>query len=123
MTNTLALGIFFLFLLVGLFLYLLVMQYSGRVMKKEVSLRLLFKGFRQKMWMTVGLGLIFFGIYFSAVYVGSFFINPEMRLSLFFFVYRHPVACIYLGLFIFACTTTCIYLARIWIIHLYNTRR
>ncbi len=87
-----------------------------------LSIRLLFKDFRQKMWMTAGIGSIFAMLYLIVVLAGSIFIDSKSRLDIFFLLYRHPTEFIYLGLLLFASITLCIYIARMLIIYLYNTR-
>ena len=117
-----ALVVFFLMLVAGWILFLVAMYVARRLTKKNISVRSLFIGFRKKMWMTVGLGLIFTAVYLSIGMLGRLAFNSEWRLNLFHSVYKNPTAFIYFGLFIFACITTGIYLARMLIIHLYNTR-
>lgn len=95
---------------------------TGVTSNLKESIRALFKDFRQKMWMTVGLGLLFFCVYILLVYIGSFVITSKTRLDFFFLLYRHPIDFIYLGLLAFACTSLCIYIARMVIKYLYNTR-
>lgn len=93
------------------------------IRKKKISvLSILFKEFRQKMWMTIGLGILFFGIYFMAIWIGSQLINSQMNTNFFMLMYRNPVYFIYLGLFLFACVSTSIYLVRMVIKYLHNTR-
>lgn len=99
------------------------MRHFVRVTRNvQDSIRLLFKDFSQKMWMTVGLGVLFFGIYALLVFIGSLVINSKTRLEFFFLLYKHPIDFIYLGLLAFACTSLCIYIARMVIKYLYNTR-
>lgn len=84
-------------------------------------LKSVFYGFRQKMWMTVGLGILFFGFYLIAVLIGSQLIN-EKKMDVFFIVYNHPILFIYLGLLIFMGISGSIYAARMVIKYLYNRR-
>ncbi len=74
------------------------------------------------MWMTAGLGLLFFGFYTGAVVLGSLVLDSQVRLSIFFLVYKYPVISIYLGLLTFICISIGIYMARMMIKYLYNTR-
>lgn len=90
---------------------------------RKSSLRFLFAGFRQKMWMTVGLGIIFFGLYALLVWLASSFFNFTNKQQIFLLMYRHPVKFIYLGLLIFVTISVSIYLARILIKHLYNSKQ
>jgi hypothetical protein len=101
--------------------------YSGRhlyslIKQKKYSPRPLFKNFREKMWMTIGLGILFFSFYLLIVLFSSSLISPQIGLNLFFLFYSHPTEFIYLGLFIFACMSLSIYLVRMLIKYLYTTR-
>lgn len=115
-------ALFSVFIVFGLIFYFAAMRLSAQMMRKEVSLKRLFKGFHQKIWMTVGLGITFFGLYVLAIYAGSILLSPDVLRYLLIAIYRHPVTAIYVGLLTFACTTTFIYLARMLIKHLYNSR-
>lgn len=109
-------------ILVGWGLYYLATSAFQLYWGKPVTMRNLFKGFRQKMWMTVGLGILFFGFYFLLVLIGSYIIDHESRQYLFLLIYQHPKAFIYFGLLLFASVTICIYLCRMVIIYLYNSK-
>lgn len=74
------------------------------------------------MWMTVGLGIIFFGLYFLVIFFGATLNDSKMRLSIFFLLYKNPVRFVYLGLLTFALASTSIYLARVLIKYLYNKK-
>lgn len=113
------LGILFL----GLIFLYLALKFTERLTKKKVVVHVIFRGFGQKMWMTVGLGLIFFSLYLLMAVFISYFDDPQHRLNFFFLVYEHPILFIYLGLFTFALTSTGIYAVRVVIKHLYNTRK
>ncbi len=89
---------------------------------KKYHIRPLFRDFKEKMWMTVGLGCLFFGLYLILVLSGSALINSEIGLSLFILSYNNPIEFIYLGLFTFAALSLCIYLVRMMIKYLYITR-
>lgn len=89
---------------------------------RRFSFRHLLNGFSQKMWMTVGLGLTFFGFYFVLIFYGLRLIDSQTKLDLFFTVYKNPVPFIYFGLSIFAMTSLGIYATRMVIKHLYNSR-
>ena len=90
----------------------------------KVSLRPAFRGFKEKIWMTLGLGMVFFGFYFAIVLISSKMITPEVGLDFFQLIYAHPKDFIYIGLSIFATLTVAIYLIRMLIKYLYitNTR-
>lgn len=123
METTQALAIFFSILLIGLAGFYLGMLVTSLLTNKTVSALSLFKDFKQKMWMTAGLGILFFGLYFLVVYTTSLFINSENRLNIFLLIYKNPIPFIYLGLVIFVCISSSIYLVRMIIKHLYNTRK
>jgi hypothetical protein len=117
-----ALALFFLILLTGLMLFHIAMRFAEWIMNEKFSIHSIFKDFRQKMWMTVGLGTLFLSLYLIVVLLGSSVVDSQVRLNFFFLVYRHPVAFIYLGLLIFACISISIYIARLAIKYFYNTR-
>lgn len=111
------------FLLAGVVLFYTSLYIAEKGMKRKVSVDVLFKGFSQKMWMTTGLGIVFFGCYFLLVVLGSYYRDPVWRLNLFHYVYENPVLFIYIGLFVFAFISASIYGVRTIIKHLYNTKR
>lgn len=111
------------FLLIGIALFYAALYIVEKGMKRRVAVNHLLKEFSQKMWMTAGLGIIFFGFYFLLVVFGSYYKDPVWRLNLFFFVYERPVLFIYLGLFVFAFISASIYGVRMVIKYLYNTKR
>lgn len=117
-----AVCVIFVSLLIGLILFCSALYFAEKTMKRKVALRSIFKNFKQKMWMTAGLGVVFFSLYLLIVSLGSRFNDPSARLSFFFLVYEHPVAFIYLGLLTFAAFSTGIYLVRLVIKYFYNTR-
>lgn len=82
----------------------------------------LFHEFDKKMWMTLGLGLIFFGFYFLLVTALSWILNPEKTKKIFLFFYHYKVESIYIGLFVFASIALAIYLTRLFIKFLYTSR-
>ncbi len=108
------------FLLIGLSLtawkkFLILYQRPG-------SLKNLLKGFKAKMWMTFGLGIVFFSLYLIVILVGSFYLKEETGQWLFLSAYHSPVYFIYAGLLIFACFSLTIYLVRMLIKYLFLTR-
>lgn len=92
------------------------------IKNRKISLRPAFKGFREKIWMTIGLGIVFFGFYFGLVILSSKLLTAESRQDFFRQVYTHPIEFIYLGLFIFASITLSIYLVRMLIKYLFITK-
>lgn len=83
----------------------------------------LFHEFDKKIWMTFGLGLIFFGFYFFAVTTLAWIIDGESLQKVFAFIYIYKVASIYIGLSTFAFITLTIYLVRLFIKYLYKNHR
>ncbi len=123
MNNVHALAIFFGILIVGLILFYSALYFAEALMHKKISVRSIFKNFRQKMWMTAGLGILFFSLYVVLVYIGSFVTHAIGHINLFNLLHKHPVAFIYLGLLTFAIISISIYLVRLVIKYLYNSRR
>lgn len=110
------------FLLIGLVMFCAALYFAERVMGRRVALGSIFKEFRQKMWMTAGLGCVFFGLYLSTVALGYYYNDPASRLGIFFAAYERPTTFIYLGLIAFAAISTSIYVVRLVIKRLYNSR-
>lgn len=109
-------------LLIAIILIYSFRHFSITLKTIAISIRGLFKGFRQKMWMTVGIGSIFALLYLGIVLLGSYLIDPKTRLNVFYLLYKHPIDFIYLGLLVFASITLCIYFTRMLIIYLCNKR-
>lgn len=110
-------------LLAGWILLFNVLCIIQMILNKKISLLTVFMGFKQKIWMTIGLGLTFFGIYFGLVLAGSLMMDSEIRSKVFLYLYKNPIDLIYLGLFIFSAITVSIYIVRMIIIYLCNRRR
>jgi len=115
-------GILFIVLLAGMILFCAATFLVERFTKKKISLRFLFKDFRQKMWMTVGLGILFSCLYFLIIFTLFWIKDSQVQQNLFSLLYRYPERFIYLGLLFFSCITVGIYLARMVIKHLYNRK-
>jgi hypothetical protein len=105
---------------IGWIVFLIALFGTAWVRRGKISFDMLFKDFKLKIWMTTGLGLVFFGLFFCSVYGISFLMNQENRLALFFLLYKNPIFFIYFGLFTFACISTSIYLVRLLIKYLCN---
>jgi hypothetical protein len=118
-----ALMIFCFVMLIGFILFLFVMYLAELITKRTYNIRSLFKDFNQKMWMTVGLGITFLGLYFAIIYLASFVKDPQIRLDFFFQLYKHPVLFIYLGLLTCVTVSILIVLTRMVIKFYYNTKR
>lgn len=108
--------LFLIFLLTILFIGFYIIKRCGSPFPK------LFYEFDKKIWMTLGLGLIFFGFYLVLILTLSWILDAESSQQIFSFVYHHKVESIYMGLFIFSFTTLSIYLARLFIKYLYTNR-
>lgn len=80
----------------------------------------LFYEFDKKIWMTLGLGILFFGFYFFFVMILSNTLSSESFQKIFSLFYQYKVESIYIGLFTFSFITLTIYLARIFIKYLYK---
>ena len=94
-------GILWLLLILWAIIYSL--KYLFEIIgSKKYSISKLFKQFSQKMWMTLGIGVCFFGFYMATIWLGSWFLTPETKLDLFFSAYTQPLKFIYLGLIVFA---------------------
>lgn len=117
--NLLITLIFLMVILSGLLIYPIAFKKSQL---KKFSMHVVFKDFGKKLWMTVGLGIIFFGCYFLIIFFGSSLNDSKKRLSIFFLIYKNPVRFVYLGMLTFAVASTCIYLARLLIKYLYNKK-
>lgn len=106
-------------LIVGLLIYSAMHFFK---MPLKFSIRPLLLNFAQKMWMTAGLGVFFFGLYIALVFFGSMTIDSNLRLDLFFLLYKHPTQFIYLGLFVFACASLLSLFVRMVIKFFYNSK-
>ncbi|MBN9376881.1 MAG: hypothetical protein J0H93_00745 [Chlamydiales bacterium] len=82
----------------------------------------LFLEFDKKMWMTVGLGLFFFGFYFLFIPLLALSLNSQKIQTILSFIRHQPTLSIYIGLLIFILFTLSIYLARLFIKYLYRNR-
>lgn len=117
-----ALAVFLSALFVGCLLFYCALWLYKRLSRRNIDIDRIFKGFRQKMWMTVGLGLVFFGAYLLLVWILGTIKNPEIHWPLFSLLYRYPMEFVYLGLLFFAVVTMSIYLVRMVIKYLYNKK-
>jgi hypothetical protein len=113
---------FFALLLGGFALFYGALRLAETMMGRRVSVNVIFKDLKKKMWMTVGLGTLFFSVYLLIVVVARFLLDSNARLDLFFLLHRHSISFVYLGLLIFATVSVSIYLVRIWIKYLYNRK-
>src|SRR5437764_747748 len=92
------------------------------IKNNKISLQPAFRGFKEKIWMTIGLGIVFFGFYLAIVLLTSKLITPKSGETFFYLVKTHPIEFIYLGLFIFTTATLSIYLVRMVIKYLFITK-
>ncbi len=118
-----ALTITFGIIIIGLILLYAFTQITELITHKKVRLRSLFINFKQKMWMTAGLGIFFAGLYGFLLYYGSIKLDGKAKQALFHNVYQNPVHYIYLGLFIFVSISIIIYILRLIIIYFYNSKK
>jgi hypothetical protein len=92
------------------------------IYQRPWSFKSLLKGFKAKMWMTIGLGSFFFSFYLIMVLIGSYYFKQTVGQLLFYSAYQSPIYFIYFGLLIFACFSLIIYLVRMLIKYLFLTR-
>jgi hypothetical protein len=111
----------YILLLLGVALFCVLTVYAFKRLSRGWSFKLLFKDFNRKIWMTVGLGALFFGFYLLIVILSAYFVR-HWGTDLLFLVYHHPIPFIYGGLFLFACLSLSIYVARMFIKYFYLTR-
>lgn len=109
-------------LLIGIALLSFSLRMAESLLKRKFSISVVFKNFREKIWMTFGLGIVFFGLYLLTIFGLWSLQSASSNQSLFILLYKHPVELIYLGLLCFAFITMGIYLARMVIKYLYNKR-
>ncbi|MBA2368105.1 MAG: hypothetical protein H0V82_03670 [Candidatus Protochlamydia sp.] len=112
-------GLFFLAMIVIGMTFKSLFYFIRMLKTKKSYLRPLIKDFREKMWMTIGLGLVFFGFYLFVVLGAAFVIDMQKGLNFFYLLYAHPTEFIYLGMFIFAALSLAIYFVRMLIKYLY----
>ncbi len=74
------------------------------------------------MWMTFGIGLVFFSLYLIVIFFSSVYLKEEAGQWLFKTAYQAPIYFIYIGLLIFICFSLTIYLVRMLIKYLFLTR-
>lgn len=111
----------YLILILAFFLFCLLALYAFKRLSRGWSLKALFKDFNRKIWMTIFLGIAFFGLYLVMVGLSVYFVRP-WGTDLLFLVYHNPVKFIYLGLWLFAFLSLSIYLVRMVIKYFYLTR-
>lgn len=107
--------------LLGFYLLKISLNAAALIMKKDVSPRKILFNFKEKMWMTAGLGLFFFGSYLIILVTLSLFKHEMAGLDIFYFCYHNPTFCIYLSLGIFVLFSALIYTIRRLIIFLHNS--
>lgn len=113
--------IILLMMILGLTTVISLAFFAFRVLGRGWSIQILFKDFNRKIWMTISLGAIFSFVYLGVVGLSVYLAN-EWGTDLFFLIYHHQVEFIYGGLFLFACATLSIYLARMVVKYFYLTR-
>lgn len=108
---------------IGLILLKSILLITELITHKKVSFSFLFFNFKQKMWMTIGLGTLFLSLYLSILFVGAFKLNSQEKLAIFFNAYQNPALYAYRGLFFFVSMTILSYLTRMMIISFYNSKK
>lgn len=106
---------------IGLIILHNVIQLTQIVTRKTISIRSLFFNFKQKMWMTAGLGFTFFILFILIVFLSSNLLDE--RLNFFIKVYQNPTAYVYIGLSFFISISISIYLVRMFIIYLFQSKK
>jgi len=91
------------------------------LMNKPWGFRALFVNFKQKIWMTAGLGLFFCGLYLTLLMLCSK-VSSTTKGQIFLSMQNEPTRFIYLGLLIFLSVSVTICLIRSCIKRLYNKR-
>jgi len=110
-------------LVIGGFLLYAVLKSSEIITRKRYDIRSLFDNFKQKLWMTIGIGIVFTTLYVILLTFGSFKLDSQTKLSFFNHLNEHKIDYIYLGLAIFVATSLFIYAIRLIIIYLYNSQK
>lgn len=121
MNTVQALIITFCVIIIGCIILFNLIQIAQIITRKSVSIRSIFLNFKQKMWMTIGLGICFFSLYVGLLYASSIAVNE--RLELFQKVYQNPLNSVYLGLSFFVAMTISSYLVRMLIIRVYYSKK
>ncbi len=106
---------------IGLIILYNVIQMTQLVTRKTISFRSLFYNFKQKMWMTIGIGLTFFFLYLLLLFLSSNLLDE--RLNFFLQVYQNPRTYVYIGLSIFITISISIYFVRMFIIYLFHSQK
>lgn len=108
---------------IGAMLYSIFIQLFEFFTKKPLSAFTLFHNFKQKIWMTLGLGITFFSLYYTIIKISSHSLDQKQKLELFYKVQETPITYAYLGLFIFVTLSLMIYLVRLVIKYLYHLKK
>lgn len=113
-------SILLLLLLLGCLGLMLARSYAQYCMQRRPSIRALFIGLRPKLFMTLGLGLFFFGLYAGSVLMIAHGLDGKLRMQLFELAYRHPLNFVYAGMVIFVLISLIILAVRRLIKRIYN---
>ena len=105
----------YLSLIVSCFIIAFLLLYLVRQAKQKRKIKPVWFEFKRKIWMTLGLGIFFFIVYCSAVLLLSYGLSFDAKQKLLSLAHQSPADWIYAGLWLFACTTLCIYLVRMCI--------
>ena len=99
-------------------LFFIMMTFIYKKLSIGWTFQLLLKDFNRKMWMTLGLGISFFGFYIFLVPLIQWLFKGNEH-EIFFLVYQNPVPFIYGGLGFFAFLSLMIYVLRMIIKSIY----
>lgn len=80
------------------------------------------KHFREKIWMTIGLGSFFSCLYLFIYHMSYFLVDREVFLKQFFFGIEHPSYFFIWSLFIFLANALLVYLIRMFVKYFYHLR-
>lgn len=108
------------FILTLLFFCVLV-RYASQYLNPGWSFQVLFRDFKRKIWMTLGLGSTFLAFYLIGVGLSAYFIK-QSNTNLIALAYQRPISYIYGGLWLFICLSLSIYLVRMILKYIYLTR-
>lgn len=88
--------------------------------RRDRSLAALVLYFRQKLWMTVGLGLFFGALYLVVVTLAHYYLTADVFVLFLDFGRKHPATVLYGGLCVVAINSALIYLVRLGVKSLYH---
>jgi len=105
----------------GLLSCCILFAYALRRFGRGWSLQRLYYEFNRKIWMTLFLGMTFFGLYLGIVLLSAKFAQP-FAAKILVLARQHPKEFVYGGLCVFALLSLSIYFTRMIIKYFYLTR-